>query len=153
VKRISYNFNVLSRHSSWRSEETHEKRHDSRSPDRDLNPGPPEYEVGVSTTRPRRSAKKLLSHGSIIILKQLTNFTNIRVISSAGRTKYFSCDVFRGICISLGVWFIACNFVIAFYFVLWLYKLRESKCVSALLWLISLVEVSAAFSNRCYAFV
>jgi hypothetical protein len=27
----------------------------SRSPGRDLNPGPPEYEVGVLTTRPRRS--------------------------------------------------------------------------------------------------
>jgi hypothetical protein len=27
---------------------------DSRSPGRDLNPGPPEYEAGVLTTRPRR---------------------------------------------------------------------------------------------------
>jgi hypothetical protein len=28
---------------------------DSRSPGRDLKPGPPEYEAGVLTTRPRRS--------------------------------------------------------------------------------------------------
>jgi hypothetical protein len=28
----------------------------SRSPMRDLNPGPPEYEAGVLTTGPRRSA-------------------------------------------------------------------------------------------------
>jgi hypothetical protein len=29
--------------------------HDIRSPDRDLNPKPPEYEAGVLATRPRRS--------------------------------------------------------------------------------------------------
>jgi hypothetical protein len=29
--------------------------HDSRSPGRDLNPEPPEYEAGLLTTRPRRS--------------------------------------------------------------------------------------------------
>jgi hypothetical protein len=29
---------------------------DNRSPGQDLNPGPPEYEAGVYTTRPRRSA-------------------------------------------------------------------------------------------------
>jgi hypothetical protein len=31
-------------------------RQDSQSPGRDLNPGLPEYEAGVLTTRPRRSA-------------------------------------------------------------------------------------------------
>jgi hypothetical protein len=33
---------------------------DSRSPGRYLNPGPPEYEAGVLTTRPRRSVEKVL---------------------------------------------------------------------------------------------
>jgi hypothetical protein len=34
----------------------HEKlSQDSRSPGRDLNPEPPEYEAGVLTTQPRRS--------------------------------------------------------------------------------------------------
>jgi hypothetical protein len=31
----------------------------SRSPGRDLNPGPPEYEAGVLTTRPRRSVPRV----------------------------------------------------------------------------------------------
>jgi NADPH-dependent 7-cyano-7-deazaguanine reductase QueF len=33
---------------------------DSRSPGRDFNPGPPEYETGVLTTRPRRSATNII---------------------------------------------------------------------------------------------
>jgi hypothetical protein len=38
------------------SEKTQEDfSEDSRSPGRDLNPGPPEYEAGVPNTRPRRS--------------------------------------------------------------------------------------------------
>jgi hypothetical protein len=32
--------------------------HDSRSPGRYLNLGPPEYEAGVFYTRPRRSARR-----------------------------------------------------------------------------------------------
>jgi hypothetical protein len=32
---------------------------DNRSPGRDLNPGPPEYEAGMLTTRPRSSTKML----------------------------------------------------------------------------------------------
>jgi hypothetical protein len=32
----------------------------SRSPGRDLNPGPPEYEAGVLTTRPRRSVNLII---------------------------------------------------------------------------------------------
>jgi hypothetical protein len=31
---------------------------DSRFPERDMNPGPPEYEAGVLTNRPRRSVKE-----------------------------------------------------------------------------------------------
>jgi hypothetical protein len=40
---------------AWRHWEQPRKSQDSRSPSRDLNPGPPEYEAGVLTTRPRRS--------------------------------------------------------------------------------------------------
>jgi hypothetical protein len=46
------NFKVLYRHSRGRTEETHEKPHNSRSRDRALNPGPPEYEAEVLTARP-----------------------------------------------------------------------------------------------------
>jgi hypothetical protein len=49
------NFKVLSRHSPGGTEDNHENRSEvSRSSDRDLNPGPPESEAGVLTTRPRR---------------------------------------------------------------------------------------------------
>jgi hypothetical protein len=34
--------------------------HDSRSPSRELNPGPAEYEAGMLTTRPRHSVLFLL---------------------------------------------------------------------------------------------
>jgi hypothetical protein len=34
---------------------TKSRSQDKRSPGRDLNPRPPEYEAGVLTTRPRRS--------------------------------------------------------------------------------------------------
>jgi hypothetical protein len=37
------------------TEKNHVIRQDSRSTGRNLNPGPPEYEAGVLTTRPRRS--------------------------------------------------------------------------------------------------
>jgi hypothetical protein len=47
-------FKVLSRHLPGRTEENHKNlSQDSWFPGRDLNPGPPEYETGVLTTRPR----------------------------------------------------------------------------------------------------
>jgi hypothetical protein len=53
-KRLWPNFKVLSRHSPGGTEENHENlNQDSRG--REPNPGPPDYEVGVLTTRPRRS--------------------------------------------------------------------------------------------------
>jgi hypothetical protein len=49
-------FNILSRNLLEGTKENHENlSEDSRFPGRDLNPIPPEYEVGVLTTRPRRS--------------------------------------------------------------------------------------------------
>jgi hypothetical protein len=50
---------VLSRQSPWGTEENHENPQDSRSPGRDFNPGPPDYEAGVLTNRPRRSVYML----------------------------------------------------------------------------------------------
>jgi hypothetical protein len=48
---------VLPHHSSGGPEENHEKlSQDTMSADRDLNPGPPEYEAGALTTRPRLTA-------------------------------------------------------------------------------------------------
>jgi hypothetical protein len=63
-KRSWPNFKILSRHSPGGTEEnTKNIIQDSRSPDRDLNPGPLENEVGGLTTQPRRSlschAKKI----------------------------------------------------------------------------------------------
>jgi hypothetical protein len=40
---------------------------DSRSPGRDLNPGPAEYEARVLTTRPRRSVKMCVNGNGILI--------------------------------------------------------------------------------------
>jgi hypothetical protein len=55
-KRSWPNLKVLSRHSPGRTEISHENlSQDSRSPGLDSNPGSPEYEAGVLTTRPRRS--------------------------------------------------------------------------------------------------
>jgi hypothetical protein len=49
---------VLSRHLPGRTEENHENLSQvSRSPVRDLNPGTPEYEAGVLSTRPRLSVE------------------------------------------------------------------------------------------------
>jgi hypothetical protein len=48
-KRPWPDFKVQSRHSPGGTEENHGHR------DRKSNPAPPEYEVGVLTTRPRRS--------------------------------------------------------------------------------------------------
>jgi hypothetical protein len=57
MKRSWPNFNVLSRHLAGGSDKNHENRwSEYRSPDRDLNPGPPEYEAGALTTLPRHSA-------------------------------------------------------------------------------------------------
>jgi hypothetical protein len=55
-KRSWSNFKVLFQHSPWGTEEKHKKlSQDSRSPGQDRNPGPPEYEVGLLATQPRRS--------------------------------------------------------------------------------------------------
>jgi hypothetical protein len=52
-KQSWYNFKVLFQHSPGGTDETHEKPQDIRSPGSDFNPGPPEYEAGMLTTRPR----------------------------------------------------------------------------------------------------
>jgi hypothetical protein len=46
-RKVSPNFKVLSQHLPGRTEEKHEKSQNSRTPDRDLNPGSPEYEKGM----------------------------------------------------------------------------------------------------------
>jgi hypothetical protein len=57
-KRSWPNFKVLPRKSSGGTKEKQETlSQDSRSPGRDLKPGPPEYEAGVLTTGPRRSMR------------------------------------------------------------------------------------------------
>jgi hypothetical protein len=49
-KAIVAYFKVLSQHFPVGTEDNHEKLHqDSRSPSRDLNPGPPEHEPSVRT--------------------------------------------------------------------------------------------------------
>jgi hypothetical protein len=40
---------------------------DSRSPRRDLNPGPPEYEAGMLTTRPQRSVQGTNEEGEVAL--------------------------------------------------------------------------------------
>jgi hypothetical protein len=53
-KLSSSNFKALSWHLPGGTEENHENlRQGIWSPGRDMNPGPPEYEAGVLTTRPR----------------------------------------------------------------------------------------------------
>jgi hypothetical protein len=53
------NFKVLSWHSPGWTDESHENLgQNSRSPGRDLNPGPPKQEAGVLTTRQRRSVRR-----------------------------------------------------------------------------------------------
>jgi hypothetical protein len=48
-------FKMLSQHLLGGTEENHENlNQDSQSPGRDLNPGPPEYEAEMLTTRPLR---------------------------------------------------------------------------------------------------
>jgi hypothetical protein len=50
-------FKILPRHLTGGTEENHGKpqSQDIRSPDCDLNPGPPEYESGVITTQHRQT--------------------------------------------------------------------------------------------------
>jgi hypothetical protein len=53
MKRSWSNFKVLSRHSPGGLRKTKKSlSHDSRSPGRDLNSGPPEYEAGELPTPP-----------------------------------------------------------------------------------------------------
>jgi hypothetical protein len=55
-KRTWRHLKVLFQNSPVGTEKTHENLNQySRSPGRDLNPGPSEYEAGVLTTRPRHS--------------------------------------------------------------------------------------------------
>jgi hypothetical protein len=57
-KGLWANFSVLSRHLPVETEKNpREQSQDSRSSDRNLNTGPPEYEVGVLTTWPLSSVK------------------------------------------------------------------------------------------------
>jgi hypothetical protein len=58
VAVVAY-FKQLSQYFPRETEEKHKKSQSSRSPCRDLNPGLPEYEAGVLTTRPRRSVPEL----------------------------------------------------------------------------------------------
>jgi hypothetical protein len=55
-KAVVVQLKVLSPHLPGGTEENDGKPQESRSPDRDLNLGPPEYETGVLTTQSRRSA-------------------------------------------------------------------------------------------------
>jgi hypothetical protein len=52
----NYNKTMQQEHFTGETEENYEQSHsqDNRSPGRDFSPGPPEYEAGVLTTRPRR---------------------------------------------------------------------------------------------------
>jgi hypothetical protein len=55
-KQSRPDFKVLSLHLLGGTEETHENlNQNSRSPVRELKPGPPDYEAGMLTTQPRRS--------------------------------------------------------------------------------------------------
>jgi hypothetical protein len=55
---IMSKFKVISQHSPGGTEQNHEKPQNSWFPGQDLNPGPPEYKVGVSTIRPWRSVTR-----------------------------------------------------------------------------------------------
>jgi hypothetical protein len=48
------NFKILSQNVPRGTEENHAKPQDNRSLDRDLKPGPPEYEAGMLGTQPKR---------------------------------------------------------------------------------------------------
>jgi hypothetical protein len=75
---------VLSRHLSGGTEENHEKPHNSRSPGRDSNPGPPEYEAGVLTTRSRLSVEQLNTLYEWKIVIYLTTLYQLQWIFSVG---------------------------------------------------------------------
>jgi hypothetical protein len=62
-KRLWPNFKVLSQNLRGGTEKNHETPYNSRSPGWDLNPGPPEYESGVLTTRPRQLVKQSENNG------------------------------------------------------------------------------------------
>jgi hypothetical protein len=47
------------------AKENHEEPEDSRSPGRDFNSGPPEYEAGSSSSRPQRSLKSLTASHTV----------------------------------------------------------------------------------------
>jgi hypothetical protein len=48
--------NILSQYLPVQTKENHEGCQDDRSPDRDSNPGPPEYKAEKAINTPRRSA-------------------------------------------------------------------------------------------------
>jgi hypothetical protein len=51
---------------------------DSRSPGQDLDPGPPKYEAGVLTTRPRRSGRTVQFVGSSVMYSIRTSYEMIK---------------------------------------------------------------------------
>jgi hypothetical protein len=60
------NFKVISRHSPGETEKNDENLSpDNWFPGRDLNPGLPEYEVGVLTTLPRRLVFQFVDFNNI----------------------------------------------------------------------------------------
>jgi hypothetical protein len=71
-KRSWPNLKVQLQHLPGGTEQDHLTSQDSQSPGRDLNPGPPEYEVGLLATRLRCSVPTL--YGT---LKFMTGFTVI----------------------------------------------------------------------------
>jgi hypothetical protein len=60
-------FKVLSRHLPGRTEDHENLSQDSRSPGLYLNPGPPEYEAGGLTTRPRLSVAYITTHANLLM--------------------------------------------------------------------------------------
>jgi hypothetical protein len=52
-KVVVAKFKALALHLPKGNEENHDKPQNGPPPGRDLNPGTPEYEAGVPTTRPR----------------------------------------------------------------------------------------------------
>jgi hypothetical protein len=72
------NFKVLSRHLPGETEENHNLSQGSRSPGRDLNQGPLQYEAGVLNTRPRRSVCSLNNHPDDGGSKHMCNVGGLR---------------------------------------------------------------------------
>jgi hypothetical protein len=75
-KRSWPNLKLLSQTLPGGTEENHENlSQDCWPPCRDLNPGPPEYEVGVLITRPRRILLKRIIHNECVHFISLVFYT------------------------------------------------------------------------------